>query len=93
MTDFADAARQTTRALRRAAGDVWMGSLSGVAITSTAGPWNGAAFESIALAMAELAMKDAASHPDAQRVVSLVERLTGEDAKIIARRLKDRLRR
>lgn len=52
-----------------------------------------AAFESIALAMAELAMKDAASHPEAQRVVSLVERLTGEDAKIIARRLKDRLRR
>jgi tetratricopeptide (TPR) repeat protein len=52
-----------------------------------------AAFESIGLAMAELAIKDAASHPEAQRVVSLVERLTGEDAKIIARRLKDRLKR
>jgi len=52
-----------------------------------------AAFESIALAMAELAFKDASSHPDAQRVVSLVERLSGEDARIVANRLKDRLRR
>lgn len=52
-----------------------------------------AAVESIGLALAELAVRDAASKPEVQRIVSIIERVTGDDAATVAKRLRERIGR
>ena len=50
-----------------------------------------AAVESIGLALAELALRDATTRPEAQRIISIVESITGDDAATVAKRLRDKL--
>lgn len=52
-----------------------------------------AAVESIGLALAELALRDASARPEAQRIASIIETITGDDASAVAKRLRERLSR